>query len=57
MGLMRMRQIPPASDLTWRAFSMVNQPDDEHLEFFATLVPDGLFSPSLNELELVTLFT
>ena len=43
---------PPASDLTWRAFSMVNQPDDEHLEFFATLVPDGLFSPSLHDLEI-----
>ena len=52
LGLDEDNKTPPASDMTWRAFSMVNQPDDEHLEFFATLVPDGLFSPSLYELEV-----
>ena len=51
LGLDEDEKTPPASDMTWRAFSMVNQPDDEHLEFFATLVADGLFSPSLYDLE------
>ncbi|WP_432785136.1 Flavodoxin/ferredoxin--NADP reductase [Oligella sp. MSHR50489EDL] len=51
LGLDEDEETPAAADMTWRAFSMVNQPDDEHLEFFATLVPEGLFSPSLYELE------
>ena len=52
LGLDEDDKTPPAADMTWRAFSMVNQADDELLEFFATLVPDGLFSPSLYELEV-----
>lgn len=45
-------ELPAASDITWRAFSMVNSPEAEHLEFLATLVPEGLLSPSLYELNI-----
>lgn len=51
LGLDEDDKTPPASDMTWRVFSMVNHPDDEYLEFFATMVSDGLFSPSLYDLE------
>lgn len=51
LGLDEGDETPAAADMTWRAFSMVNQPNDEYLEFFATLVPDGMFSPSLYDLE------
>ena len=51
LGLDEDDKTPPASDMSWRAVSMVNHPDDEYLEFFATMVADGLFSPSLYDLE------
>ena len=34
-------------EVVWRPFSMVSAPDDEHLEFVATLVPGGAFSTLL----------
>lgn len=51
VGLEPSATTPPANELTWRAFSMVNPPSEDGFEFFATLVPDGLFSPALYALE------
>ena len=34
----------------WRAYSMVSHPSEDALEFFAVVVPDGKFSPTLASL-------
>ncbi|NOL49211.1 ferredoxin--NADP reductase [Pelistega europaea] len=36
----------------WRGFSMVNPADSDYLEFYAVVVPDGLFSPRLASLQV-----
>jgi ferredoxin--NADP+ reductase len=35
----------------WRAFSFVSAPDERLLEFLAVLIPDGLFTSALRELQ------
>lgn len=35
----------------WRAYSMVSHPDEDALEFFSVIVPDGKFSPALARLQ------
>ena len=37
--------------LIWRAFSFVSSPDERLLEFIAVLIPDGLFTSALRELQ------
>lgn len=37
--------------LIWRAFSFVSAPEEELLEFVAVVVPDGLFTSRLRELQ------
>jgi len=48
--------LPAGDDLEaeptiWRAYSMVNGPDDNWLEFYSVLVPEGEFTPRLARLE------
>lgn len=38
--------------VVWRPFSMVSAPQEQHLEFFAVLVPGGDFSASLSQARL-----
>jgi len=38
---------PPDSALLWRAYSMVNAPQHDGLEFYSIVVPHGQFSPLL----------
>ncbi|MEO0316607.1 MAG: hypothetical protein RL404_284 [Pseudomonadota bacterium] len=38
--------------LIWRAFSFVSAPHQSYLEFLAVLVPDGLFSARLKEMQI-----
>ncbi len=35
----------------WRAYSMVSHPEEDALEFFSVVVPDGKFSPALARLQ------
>ena len=35
----------------WRAYSMVSTPDENELEFFSVVVPEGKFSPAMAMLE------
>ncbi len=37
--------------IEWRAYSMVSTPDDQELEFFSVVVPEGKFSPAMARLE------
>ncbi len=37
--------------LIWRAFSFVSAPHEDYLEFLAVLVPDGLFTARLREMQ------
>lgn len=37
--------------IEWRAYSMVSTPDDQALEFFSVVVPEGKFSPAMARLE------
>jgi len=37
----------PGSSLIWRAYSMVNAPEQDGLEFYSIVVPHGQFSPLL----------
>ena len=37
--------------MEWRAYSMVSTPDDQALEFFSVVVPEGKFSPAMARLE------
>lgn len=37
--------------MIWRAFSFVSAPHEAHLEFLAVLVPDGLFTARLREMQ------
>ena len=37
--------------LIWRAFSFVSAPQERLLEFIAVLIPDGLFTSALKELQ------
>ncbi|MGC3965778.1 MAG: ferredoxin--NADP reductase [Rhodocyclaceae bacterium] len=39
------------TDIVWRPYSIVSAPDDKHLEFLVTLIPDGLFTGQLAHLE------
>lgn len=36
----------------WRAYSLVNSPEDTELEFYAVIVPEGAFSPKLAHLNV-----
>lgn len=36
----------------WRAFSMVNEPHEDYLEFYAIVVPEGEFSPRMAKLQV-----
>lgn len=42
---------PDAEPTIWRAYSLVNAPDQPELEFYAIVVPDGEFSPRLAQLK------
>jgi ferredoxin--NADP+ reductase len=42
---------PPPTPHEWRADSMVSKPDDNVLEFYSVVVPDGKFSPTLASLQ------
>jgi ferredoxin--NADP+ reductase len=44
-------QHPSPTPNEWRAYSMVSKPDDNVLEFYSVVVPDGKFSPTLASLE------
>ena len=41
----------PQTPTEWRAYSMVSHPDQNELEFFSVIVPDGKFSPALARLQ------
>ena len=41
----------PETPTEWRAYSMVSHPDQNELEFFSVIVPDGKFSPALARLK------
>jgi len=38
------------SDIVWRAYSIASAPQDAELEYFAVLVPQGVFSPLLKRI-------
>lgn len=40
----------PETPNEWRAYSMVSAPDQNELEFYSVVVPDGKFSPPLAQL-------
>lgn len=40
----------PATPTEWRAYSMVSRADEDALEFYSVVVPDGKFSPALARL-------
>ncbi len=40
------------AQVIWRAFSFVSAPQEDELEFYAVLVPDGLFSARLQEMQV-----
>ncbi len=40
------------AQVIWRAFSFVSAPHEAKLEFYAVLVPDGLFTARLKEMQL-----
>lgn len=42
---------PNAEPTIWRAYSMVNGPEQSPLEFYSIVVPDGQFSPRLAQLK------
>lgn len=42
---------PDAEPSVWRAYSLVNAPQQSPLEFYAIVVPDGEFSPRLAQLK------
>ncbi len=44
--------LPVDGRLIWRAFSFVSAPHEHLLEFVAVLVPDGLFTSRLNEIQV-----
>jgi len=41
---------PDAEPTIWRAYSMVSGPDDDWLEFYSVVVPEGEFTPRLARL-------
>jgi len=41
----------PDTPTEWRAYSMVSHPDENELEFFSVIVPQGKFSPALARLQ------
>ena len=45
-----MRSTPNGDAITWRAYSIVSSPHEEHLEFFSIVVPDGEFTSELHRL-------
>lgn len=51
LGLPENPQISAAPDL-WRAYSMVTPPHANELAFYSIVVPDGLFSPRLRDLQI-----
>ncbi|MVW71929.1 ferredoxin--NADP reductase [Bordetella sp. 15P40C-2] len=42
---------PAAEPTVWRAYSMVSAPDEDRLEFYSIVVPEGQFSPRLARLQ------
>lgn len=42
----------PETPSEWRAYSMVSAPNEDALEFYSVVVPDGKFSPPLAQLGL-----
>lgn len=40
------------NQLIWRAYSIASTPSEDILEFFVILIPDGIFTPILNQLQL-----
>jgi ferredoxin--NADP+ reductase len=43
---------PPDANVVWRPFSIVSGADEEHLEFFAVLIPGGEFSELLSRISV-----
>src|SRR5690606_25368998 len=43
---------PQGPPTLWRAYSMVNAPQHDELEFYSIVVPDGEFSPLLAKLQV-----
>lgn len=42
---------PTAEPTVWRAYSMVSAPEEDRLEFYSIVVPEGQFSPRLARLQ------